>query len=400
VPQEDVTAAETNPRVVFPMHGIMTRAEWQRAFTQVAANAGWRVRLNEWNFGRYSLAQFLWPFSKGGKLRWFSQTYSREVNDRRLGLDDDTRLPSIVAHSFGTYIVGYSMLRWSFLRFDKIILCGSILPVDFPWDLLIQRGQVRAIRNEIGAKDIWVRIVRYMVSHTGRSGADGFSRKHPRLEQPRFDFYEHSEFFSEGHMEEYWLPFLERVDSVLPVVDDVKVPPPRTFPPFGIHILFLVIMAALFSPITSQLWTPSPEKALDRLKERAKSGGGDIDKRDVEIVVNGRKIPEAVAIFTDGKAIPVKRRQFAVYLVQLDRLREAYSVCKEIPNKNEIRTVAAAALDKIRSDTRPDSEEWRFLCDVYGLLSDKGRNEIFATMTQPSREIIPRCVWENYAPRQ
>lgn len=63
--------------------------------------------------------------------------------------------PSIVAHSFGTYIFGNALMRYPFLRFNKVLLCGSILPADFPWDVLVDRGQVQAVRNEHGARDTW-----------------------------------------------------------------------------------------------------------------------------------------------------------------------------------------------------------------------------------------------------
>jgi hypothetical protein len=393
VDEDSAAGVDDNARVVFPMHGIMTRADWQRAFTQVAANSGWRVRLNEWNFGRYSLLQFLWPFSKGGKLRWFRDTYYDELDNRALGLNT-VRLPSLVAHSFGTYIVGYAMLRYDFLRFDKILLCGSILPIDFPWDVLLERGQVRMVRNEIGAKDVWVRVVRYMVSHTGRSGADGFSREHPRLEQQRFQLYEHSEFFSEGHIEAHWLPFLGRVDAPVSA-GDLDAPTPRAFPPFGIYILLIAIIAALFSLIP--LLYKTPEEALKTLTANAQYGTNNIDKRDVEIIVEGGKIAEAITIFT-GPSAPVKQRQFAIALVELGRFREAYSVSEAIGNKAEIKNVTLAVLRRMGPNAAADSEEWRFLCDVYGRFSDEQRNTVVAEMKK--LKVTRRCAWEAYTTGQ
>src|SRR5262245_31492649 len=40
---------------------------------------------------------------------------------------------SIIAHSFGTYIVGEILKRDFTLKLHGLILCGSVLPQDFPW---------------------------------------------------------------------------------------------------------------------------------------------------------------------------------------------------------------------------------------------------------------------------
>jgi hypothetical protein len=38
--------------------------------------------------------------------------------------------PSIIAHSFGTYILGTALLRYPYLRFSKVIRCSTILLTD------------------------------------------------------------------------------------------------------------------------------------------------------------------------------------------------------------------------------------------------------------------------------
>ena len=59
--------------------------------------------------------------------------------------------PSVIAHSFATYLLGNALLHYPYLRFNRVLLCGSILPPSFPWDAIIDRGQVQAVRNEYGA---------------------------------------------------------------------------------------------------------------------------------------------------------------------------------------------------------------------------------------------------------
>ena len=59
----------THPRVVFPLHGIRTRAEWVGAFSQLAAENDWKSREASWNFGRFSLLKFLSPWGRKGQRK-------------------------------------------------------------------------------------------------------------------------------------------------------------------------------------------------------------------------------------------------------------------------------------------------------------------------------------------
>jgi alpha-beta hydrolase superfamily lysophospholipase len=195
-------------KVLVGLHGIRTHAAWARALYEVASEDAWQVRMDRWSFGYFSLLQFILPSSRTAKVRWFRQVYTQETQNRKILLDEG-QYPSIVAHSFGTYILGNALLRYDWLAFNKVILCGSILPTDFPWDKLIERGQVQAVRNEFGVRDVWTRLARWFVAGTGPSGHRGFACSHERLEQEEFA-YEHSEYFDKGHMEAKWLPFLNR----------------------------------------------------------------------------------------------------------------------------------------------------------------------------------------------
>jgi hypothetical protein len=234
--------SSNHPKVVFPLHGIRTRAEWVRSFTQDAQIRGWICREDSWNFGRFSLLQFLLPWGRKAKQKWFEHTYANEMQVGHLKLDED-HLPSIIAHSFGCYLLGYSMLKYEQLRFNKIILCGSILPRDFHWDDLLERGQVRAVRNEFGVKDHWVKLVRFFVRGSGDSGAKGFLFGHPRLYQREFVF-NHSDFFARSHMQS-WLAFLELEEAVPPPTPEVIVRWPKPRPPIMLYgIIAMVCLIA------------------------------------------------------------------------------------------------------------------------------------------------------------
>jgi hypothetical protein len=119
-----------DPRVVVSLHGIRTIGAWQKILADVI-DPEWRCPLRDWNFGVFSFFRFLLPWQRKTKLRWFRSTYNNLLRDRDLQVSTENP-PSIVAHSFGTYILGYALLRFPYIRFDKIILCGSILPSTYP----------------------------------------------------------------------------------------------------------------------------------------------------------------------------------------------------------------------------------------------------------------------------
>jgi pimeloyl-ACP methyl ester carboxylesterase len=220
-------------KVIFPLHGIRTFAPWQKALSDLVARHGWVCRLQRWSYGRFRLLGFLTPASREAKLNWFHRQYDDEITDLRL-FPEQGRTPSVVAHSFGTYILGYALLRFPFIRFNKVILCGSILPRDFPWDLLIARGQVQAVRNEFSARDKWVKLVHMFVRGTGPSGAFGFTCAHERLEQQKFD-YEHGEYFGVDHMEDRWVPFLnKRLPENVRSQNEPCIPRPTTTAPWAL----------------------------------------------------------------------------------------------------------------------------------------------------------------------
>jgi pimeloyl-ACP methyl ester carboxylesterase len=202
--------SQYTPRAVLCLHGILTHAHWQKTASEVLGDDKLRVRL--YDFGRYGIRKFLWRRANDDMVDQFYRYYSGVVSEKKLNLDSDSagKRPSVVAHSFGTYIVGYCMQKRKDVRFDKIILCGSILPVTFDWQTLVTRGQVNFIRNEYGTDDFWTRNVGKFVSRTGSSGSERFHYDGIRMEQECFTDYRHSDYFEVGHIRNCWIPFLRK----------------------------------------------------------------------------------------------------------------------------------------------------------------------------------------------
>ena len=254
LPQEERAPAS---KVVIGLHGIRTRARWQKALAEVAQRNSLVPRIHRWDFGWFSVFRFLIPRARENKLRWFRETYDTEVKDRDVPLEDGAP-PSIVAHSFGTYLVGHALKRFKHLRLDRVLLCGSILPTDFDWQLLIDRKQVGRLRVEYGVRDPWVRLAGWLIGGAGPSGARGFTIDSPDVEQEEFE-YDHGEYFSQGHMEGHWVPFLQGQNSV----GEAPAPKPGPKRPWLAFALVPVLAVSLVATALGLRWSAVSEPESD-----------------------------------------------------------------------------------------------------------------------------------------
>lgn len=118
---------------------------------------------------------------------------------------------SVIAHSFGTYLVAELIEKYQMLRFDKIIFAGSIVNEDYDWHGVLSRRQVNLFRNDYGRLDPWPQLAKTIVPRTGNSGQRGFSRGHPLMVQRPFPGYQHSDYFHVSHFEREWIPMLKTI---------------------------------------------------------------------------------------------------------------------------------------------------------------------------------------------
>jgi len=204
---------EFTPPLVMSIHGIRTHAEWQNTLSETLSAAG--IQFRNRRFGYYPVASFVRDAKNQKHVDDFVTWYQQAVAAaRKVNLDDPSARPSIIGHSFGSFVVGYAMLKYPEIKFDKIIFCGCILPPDFDWHTLFVRDQVARVRNECGGKDIWAASAKYFVRGTGAAGRTGFGGLSNRCRDEFYDYQKHSDFFTPNHIEQTWLPFL-------------KLPPPQ-----------------------------------------------------------------------------------------------------------------------------------------------------------------------------
>jgi len=197
-----------HPRLLLSIHGIRTLGLWQRLLSEELQQEQYVHQ--PFTFGYFPIYRFLLGPARRKVVEDFHEWYitqcrAFEPDERRRAV----RRPSIVAHSFGSYVVGACLSKYRDVVFDKLILCGSILPVDFDWGELLGRNQIWRVRNEFGLQDIWARLVRRIVPGTGPSGWRGFAYNSPCVQQERFDYHRHSDYFRRDHFRQQWKPFLD-----------------------------------------------------------------------------------------------------------------------------------------------------------------------------------------------
>jgi pimeloyl-ACP methyl ester carboxylesterase len=173
------------PRVVVTIHGIRTHGQWQKRITPHLAKHGLIPYHIDYGFFR---AVFF----------FFKPTREKQVSAvrnelRNLVSQVGAGRISVIAHSFGTLIAMESLVRDNGnFKYDRVVLTGSIVPLEFDWKAAIEKGWVMAVRNERATKD-WVVKLADWVSHTrvvrflagglsaGRSGVVPFSQQLPQV---------------------------------------------------------------------------------------------------------------------------------------------------------------------------------------------------------------------------
>lgn len=189
-------------KVVVSVHGIESHGIWEMELAPLISEQGWMYY--PLHYGIFRAYQFLLPFERNKKVEWFRETYNKEIRNRCRDV-----WPSVIAHSFGTYIVTKALETYDGIKLDKLVLCGSIVRQDFDWEKLFRRKQLTKVRNDYGRKDFWAGISQFAAPGTGPSGREGFAKKHERLLDEEFEEYGHGSVFGYDHYEKHWIPFLK-----------------------------------------------------------------------------------------------------------------------------------------------------------------------------------------------
>src|SRR5262249_208859 len=117
----------------------------------------------------------------------------------------DPKRMSIIAHSFGTYIVTRILLDEAEFKWYRVIFCGSVVRNNFPFDTVERQFDYRLL-NEVGTKDYWPALAASAGWGYGSVGSYGIN--HPLVETRWHHGFGHSDFLTENFCTKFWVPFL------------------------------------------------------------------------------------------------------------------------------------------------------------------------------------------------
>ena len=180
---------------VLVLHGMNTTGAWQEELSWSIANTYERtVPVFIYKYGRVRPGVF---------LRWRQRQLVKELHQKVEKLRAtygaaSSAQPDVLAHSFGSWLIGHVLMDDPELRFGRVVLAGSILRPDFDWVSVTQRGQVEAVLNHCGGQDRWVPLAKLVIPDAGPSGTKGFLD--PGVINRIEPDFGHSSFFEEGRI--------------------------------------------------------------------------------------------------------------------------------------------------------------------------------------------------------
>lgn len=143
--------------------------------------------------------------------------------------------PHVIAHSFGTYLIGTALRKFPDVMVERMVLVGSVLPARYDWSKVLADKPVPVtVRNETGKRDLVVMLaglVKCVARDMGDAGLKGFAVTDgvvhdattvwdrcsecvsaadavPIHNVPLKEFGHSTHFLGPGHARSLWLPYL------------------------------------------------------------------------------------------------------------------------------------------------------------------------------------------------
>ena len=177
-----------------------------------------------------------WLIRRPGATRKVANRLKLQVAER--GMYGEA--PHVVAHSYGTVLVGHILKTFPDVDLAHVVLCGSPLSMNFDWRRIAEgeAGRAEGVRNEVSAGDKVVRAAGWAASSLdwlGGAGTRGFT---PRADivhtadtsegdcsscttdgvralvhnVPSGDVGHSEPFLGSSHAARFWLPYFWRLD--------------------------------------------------------------------------------------------------------------------------------------------------------------------------------------------
>lgn len=186
------------PKVIMSIHGYASKGKWQDILTKC-------LKELKYISAPYKYGFKISPFNLKKDAENFRDWYFNIVDNPEYGLkiSEPFHRPSIIAHSLGTWILVKSLIKYPEIKFDKIYLVGSIIPVNFDWFKLILGDQINSVIYEKALKD---RIAPLGFIFTGSAKpcvTNGFIQKSSFIKEEVLSFFGHGDFQYSAHLKSY-----------------------------------------------------------------------------------------------------------------------------------------------------------------------------------------------------
>ncbi|TWE03635.1 hypothetical protein FB545_0710 [Peribacillus frigoritolerans] len=194
--------------ILVTIHGLLSTGEWNKEIAPIASSQGWIIAPYIYKENTPNL------LVNGNKRKEIVDDFRDWIFELQHRFDGKI---SVIAHSFGTYIIGAYLQGFETapIKFNNIILTGSILNSDYDWERL--RGKsVGKVLNEVAPEDVWVKLMPEKLkgllkidSLMGRSGTEGFKQKSTVIAQSTNSIFTHNNVIKRDVISYKWMPFLE-----------------------------------------------------------------------------------------------------------------------------------------------------------------------------------------------
>ena len=195
-------------KLIVTIHGIRTANtnRWDERFQKLVkeelSHHNYKVII--YDYAYFNILQFGNRLSRNRAISDFYEFYEKNCVPENP--------PSVVAHSFGTYILFKTLNKHKHIKFDKIIFCGSILSSKINWRKILELGQFNTLYNHHGWNE-WFLLgskVITMSRYCGHAGKIGFKDIPPkfigRIVNEDYN-YNHSDYFLKSGMKANWLKY-------------------------------------------------------------------------------------------------------------------------------------------------------------------------------------------------
>lgn len=155
---DKVTALQVDTNIkqlIFVVHGIRDESTWpaevKRSIERKIGDRAAAIKIIPPLYKRFAMLPFLLYWDRQHNVRWFMDQYTQAK-----AMYPNLEAIDYVGHSNGTYIVASALQQYPVLKLRNIFFAGSVVPMGYNWESLIQSKRVTGKIWNVCADTDWV----------------------------------------------------------------------------------------------------------------------------------------------------------------------------------------------------------------------------------------------------